>query len=217
MQTRLGVTTLYVTHDQVEAMTMGDRVAVLKRGELQQVDAPQTLYDRPDNLFVAGFIGSPSMNIGEGQLTRDNGTTYVHLGEDRIKVPDGAFEKHTRLRDYGERKVIVGLRPEHFVRGADYPEDQRVEVGVELVEALGSDVLIHFRTGASPVVTEDMRQAVDDPDAFAEMERQARAGGQTFTARLEPRDMPRVGDRIPLGFRGEEMHFFDYDSGKSLR
>ena len=217
LQSRLGVTTLYVTHDQIEAMTMGDRVAVLKRGELQQAAPPQELYERPDNLFVAGFIGSPSMNIAEAELESDNGSTYVRLGDDRVKIGDAAFERYPRLRDYGQRKIIVGLRPEHFQRGADCPEDQRVEVEVELVEALGSDVLVHFRTSAPPVVTEDMREAVDDEDAFAEMERQARAGGQTFTARLEPRDTPRIGERIQLGFRGDEFHFFDHGSGQALR
>jgi len=208
---------MYVTHDQVEAMTMGDRVAVLKRGELQQAAPPQELYERPDNLFVAGFIGSPSMNIAEADLVSDNGTTYVQLGKERIKVGDGAFERYPRLKDYGQRRIIVGLRPEHFQRGADCPEDQRVEVEVDLVEALGSDVLVHFRTEAPPVVTEDMREAVDDADAFAEMERQAKSGGQTFTARLEPRDMPKIGQRIQLGFRGDEFHFFDHSNGTALR
>ncbi len=217
LQTRLGVTTIYVTHDQVEAMTMGDRVAVLKRGELQQAAPPQELYERPDNLFVAGFIGSPSMNIAEAELVRDNGTAYVKLGDDRVKVGDAAFQRYPRLKDYNQSKIIVGLRPEHFQRGADCPEDQRVEVEVDLVEALGSDVLVHFRTSAPPVVTEDMREAVDDADAFAEMERQARSGGQTFTARLEPRDRPKVGERMHLGFRGDEFHFFDHSSGQALR
>ena len=217
LQQRLGVTTVYVTHDQIEAMTMGDRVAVLKRGELQQAAPPQELYERPDNLFVAGFIGSPAMNIAEAELTSDNGSTYVQLGDDRVKVGDGSFERYPRLKDYGQKKIIVGLRPEHFQPGAECPEDQRIEVEVDLVEALGSDVLVHFRSSAPPVVTEDMREAVDDPDAFAELERQAKSGGQTFTARLEPRHMPKVGDRIQLGFRTDEFHFFDHSNGTALR
>jgi multiple sugar transport system ATP-binding protein len=217
LQNRLGVTTLYVTHDQVEAMTMGDRVAVLKRGLLQQADAPQRLYDRPDNLFVAGFIGSPAMNIAEAALHRDDGSLTVDVGGHKLRVSDGALEKYPELRSYSGEKVIVGLRPEHFVRGADVPEGQRMEVEAELVEALGADILIHFPTKAVPVVTEDMREAVDDADAFAELERAAQRGGQTFTARLEPKDMPKVGERVPLGFRADEMHFFSMENGRALR
>ena len=217
LQDRLGVTTVYVTHDQVEAMTMGDRVAVLKRGELMQVDAPQTLYDNPDNLFVAGFIGSPAMNIAQGRLVRNDGALGVEVGDATLRVPDGALEHYPRLRDYSKDTVILGMRPEHFVRGRDVPEGQRMTVKAELVEALGSDVLVHFPTSAPPVVTEDMREAIDDADAFAEMERQAAAGGQTFTARLEPKDMPRLGQELQLGFRAEEFHFFDIDGGEALR
>ena len=217
LQSRLGVTTIYVTHDQVEAMTMGDRVAVLKRGELMQVDAPQHLYDNPDNLFVAGFIGSPAMNIAQGQLHREDGTVKVQVGDTRLHVGQGAMEHYPRLRDYANDRVIVGLRPEHFVRGADVPEDQRLTVTAQLVEALGSDVLVHFSTSAPPVVTEDMREAVDDADAFAEMERQAAAGGQTFTARLEPKDMPKAGEQLQLGFHTDQLHFFDIDGGQALR
>jgi multiple sugar transport system ATP-binding protein len=217
LQSRLGVTTLYVTHDQVEAMTMGDRVAVLKRGVLQQVDAPQALYDRPDNLFVAGFIGSPSMNISQSSLHRDNGRLTVDVGGHRIRVSDGALDRYPKLRDYSGEKVIVGMRPEHFVPGADVPQDQRVEIEADLVEALGADILVHFSTQAPPVVTEDMREAVDDEDAFAELQRAAERGGQTFTARLEPKDMPKVGERIQLGFRADEMHFFALEDGVALR
>jgi multiple sugar transport system ATP-binding protein len=217
LQNRLGVTTLYVTHDQIEAMTMGDRVAVMKRGVLQQADAPQTLYSKPDNLFVAGFIGSPAMNIAEVALTRDDGKLAVDLGGHRIAISDEALSRYPRLRDYGGETVIVGMRPEHFVRGADCPEDQRMEVEAGLVEALGADVLVHFETKTKPVVTEDMREAVDDADAFAELERAAKRGGQMFTARLEPRDMPKQGERIQLGFRSAEMHFFDMSDGLALR
>jgi multiple sugar transport system ATP-binding protein len=217
LQGRLGVTTVYVTHDQIEAMTMGDRVAVLKRGELMQVAAPQHLYDNPDNLFVAGFIGSPSMNIAEATLTGDTGNLTVALGDQHIKVGDGTHERYPKLKDYAGKQVIVGLRPEHFVRGGDVPESERFEVEAGLVEALGSDVLVHFQTSAKPVITEDMREAVDDADAFAEMERAAAAGGQTFTARLEPRDMPKSGQRIQLGFRSDQLHFFDHSNGRALR
>ncbi len=215
LQNRLGVTTLYVTHDQVEAMTMGDRVAVLKRGVLQQVDAPQTLYDSPDNIFVAGFIGSPSMNIAEADLTRENGTTIANVGSMRLPVPDAIAQHYPRVPDYIGKKVAIGMRPEHFVRSSDGAARMRVKV--DLVEALGSDVLVHFTSDSRPIVTEDMREAVDDADAFAELERRAREGGQSFTARIEPKNVPKLGEEIELGFRGEELHFFDLENGRALR
>jgi multiple sugar transport system ATP-binding protein len=217
LQNRLSVTTLYVTHDQVEAMTMGDRVAVLKRGVLQQVDAPQHLYDNPDNLFVGGFIGSPSMNIAEGELRRDNGVTTVTLGSTTLSVPDATLERYPRLPDYVGRKIVVGMRPEHFVRTPDVPADRRMTIKIDLVEALGSDVLLHFTSDARPVVTEDMREAIDDAEAFAELERRAREGGQSMTARIEPKNVPKIGDHVEIGFRTEELHFFDHDTGRALR
>jgi multiple sugar transport system ATP-binding protein len=217
LQNRLGVTTLYVTHDQVEAMTMGDRVALLKRGVLMQVDAPQTLYDRPDNLFVAGFIGSPAMNIAEADLARADGRATVTLGSTTLAVPEAVLQRYPRVPDYIGRKVIIGLRPEHFSRARDIPADQRMRATVDLVEALGSDVLLHFNSDSRPVIDEDTREAVDDPEAFAEIERRAREGGQRFTARIEPKDIPKIGDEVELGFRTEEMHFFDPDDHRALR
>ena len=217
LQNELGVTTLYVTHDQVEAMTMGDRVAVLKRGELQQADPPQVLYDHPDNLFVAGFIGSPAMNIAEGSVTREGDGHQVKVGEHTLSVPDKALEKYERVGEYTDRKVAVGLRPEHFIRGGDIGEGQRMKVKVDLVEALGADLLVHFSTSASPVLNEDMREAMDNEEQFADMEERAKKGGQTFVARIEPRDIPKVGDEIELGFRTDQLHFFDFDDGLALR
>ena len=216
LQDRLGVTTLYVTHDQVEAMTMGDRVAVLKRGALQQVAPPQELYENPRNLFVAGFIGSPAMNIARAKLTDDNGTK-VTFGDFTLDVPDEACAKYTGARGAAGRDVAVGLRPEHFVPGREVPESQRMSIEVSLVEALGSDVLVHFDTTAPPIVTEDMREAIDDEGAFEDLQRAAERGGQTFTARLEPKDMPKLGERIELGFRSEYLHFFDIEKGLALR
>jgi multiple sugar transport system ATP-binding protein len=215
LQDRLGVTTLYVTHDQVEAMTMGDRVAVLKRGELQQVDAPQTLYERPSNLFVAGFIGSPAMNIAEGTITRDNGSTAVKIGSQSMTIPDSLIDEFPKISEYNGRQVAVGMRPEHFDRG-NRDGTCTLNAAVELVEALGSDVLLHFAMDAKPIISDDMREAVDDPDAFAELERKAEKGGVTFTARIEPKDVPKTGDTVELGFRPEEFHFFDLDSGRAL-
>ena len=217
LQNRLGVTTLYVTHDQVEAMTMGDRVAVLKRGELQQADAPQRLYDNPDNLFVAGFIGSPSMNIFEGTLSREDGSMFVTVGSQSLRVNDEALDHYPKAADKVGGKVIVGMRPEHFTRGGNVAEDQQLDIKVSLVEALGSDILVHFQSDAPPVITEDMREAIDSADAFAELERAAAAGGQGLTARLEPKSFPKMGEEMKLGFRTEQLHFFDLDGGLALR
>ncbi len=220
LQNRLGVTTLYVTHDQIEAMTMGDRVAVLKLGELQQVDSPQALYDNPDNLFVAGFIGSPAMNLAEGTVDEVDGEIHVKLGTlSSLKVNDMALERYPGLRRRVGSKVAVGMRPEHFFRAdGSTPQDQKMpERNVTMVELLGSEVLVHFGTSAPPIVTEDMRQAVDDPEAFAEMEREAREGGQQFVSKMEPQEAPKVGDRVDVGFRADQMHFFDIETGLALR
>jgi multiple sugar transport system ATP-binding protein len=217
LQDRLGVTTIYVTHDQVEAMTMGDRVAVLKRGVLQQVEAPQTLYERPDNLFVAGFIGSPSMNIAEASISRDNGRMTVRLGSTILDVPAEALAAYPGLVDYVDKPVAVGLRPEDFHRAdGTAPAGSRVKADVCLVEALGSEIVIHFDTDAHPIISEDMREAIDDADAFAELERTA-AKGLRFTAKLEPGVIPRIGEVLDLHFNARKLHFFDRDTGTALR
>ncbi len=223
LQNRLGVTTLYVTHDQVEAMTMGDRVAVLKRGVLMQADSPQHLYDHPDNLFVGGFIGSPAMNFAEGEFHKDNGQYMVTLGSgDRstvLHVADGAIDRYPRVREYEGKHVAVGMRPEHFFRVKGETHEGLLWEGrrVTLVEQLGSEMLVHFGTSAPPIVTEDMREAVDDPEAFAELERQAREGGQVFTARFDPGDPPKLDSLVDVGFRTEYLHFFDIETGEALR
>jgi multiple sugar transport system ATP-binding protein len=220
LQNRLGVTTLYVTHDQVEAMTMGDRVALLKRGELQQVASPQDLYDSPDNLFVAGFIGSPSMNLATGTVAQVDGSIHVQLGSaTSLRVPDAALDRYPRVGEYAGREIAVGMRPEHFSRAdSSTPDDRKLQAcEVSLVELLGSEVLVHFGTSAAPIVTDDVREAVDDPEAFAEIEREARSGGQQFVARLEPQQAPKQGQRVDIAFKNEQMHFFDIETGKALR
>ncbi len=218
LQNELGVTTLYVTHDQVEAMTMGDRVAVLKRGELMQIDEPQHLYDNPDNLFVAGFMGSPAMNIAEAEVTKgDGGNPRVKLGEWDFAIADESIDRYPGVTDFVGEKVAAGIRPEHLYRpGSDVPDDQKFQVEVGLVEALGAEILVHFHSSARPVVTDDMREAVDDDEAFAEMEREADKG-QSFTARFDPGDQPKLGDKIDVGVRPEYLHFFNLDGGEALR
>ncbi len=145
LQKRLGVTTIYVTHDQVEAMTMGDRVAVLKRGFLMQCAPPQTLYDEPDNLFVASFIGSPSMNIAGGSVTREGAVLVLTMGSSKVTLPQSVVDAHPSLLDALDRPLAVGIRPEHFTRGAGEHEVWPA-AEVTLVELLGSEMLVHVAT-----------------------------------------------------------------------
>ena len=219
LQNRLEVTTLYVTHDQVEAMTMGDRVAVLKLGWLQQVASPTDLYERPDNLFVAGFIGSPAMNLSETAVREQDGRIILDLQEgSSVTVDPATLERYPKLRDRVGGRVAVGIRPEHFVPTSDVPED-RVLRGVEvgLVEALGAESLVHVRTRTTAVVSDDMRAAMDDEDAFEDLKRQAAQGGQSFVMRFAPDAAPRLGERIDVGILTEKIHFFDVETGRALR
>jgi multiple sugar transport system ATP-binding protein len=201
-------------------MTMGDRVAVLKRGVLQQVDSPQNLYDHPDNLFVAGFIGSPAMNMAEGTLEREDGAIRAKLGTmSSLTVPDEAIDKYSKVPDYVGKTVAVGMRPEHFFRPeGSVPDDRKMpQRNVTLVELLGSEVLVHFGTSAPPIITEDMREAIDDEEAFAELEREAKTGGQQFVAKLEPEEAPKLGDKVDIAFDVGKLHFFDLENGAALR
>src|SRR5207253_1179729 len=147
LQSDLGVTTIYVTHDQVEAMTMGDRVAVMRKGELQQVDAPQRLYDRPVNLFVGGFIGSPAMNMIEATLARENGGLAANAGSQSIALGDETLAAHPALTTYERRHVILGIRPEDLEDAAlvsGGPSGTHLHGTVSLTEALGSEIMVHF-------------------------------------------------------------------------
>ena len=211
LRQELGTTTVYVTHDQVEAMTMGDRVAVMRDGRLVQCDRPQELYDRPADLFVAGFIGSPEMNFARARIERRDGELYLVLGPQRMHLagtlPDPVLE-------HGDAPVVVGIRPEalsHAPAGRD--DDQVLEADVELVESLGSDLLVHAAVDAPAVLTEDQlevaREVGGDPAADL-----ARA---RFTARLAP-DVPvAAGDRVRLHVNTEHLHFFDPDTTLAMR
>lgn len=199
---------------------MGDRVAVLKAGRLMQADSPQALYDRPDNLFVAGFIGSPSMNIAEATLVKADGRIHLELdqGETKLFVPEAALDRYPRAADYDGRKIAIGVRPEHF-SPPDEVEPEQVWKGrrVALVEMLGAEMLVHFHTESPPIVSEDMKAAIDDDEAFEELQRKAASGGQEFTARFEPGNPPKVDSLIDVGVRTEQFHFFDPESGAALR
>jgi multiple sugar transport system ATP-binding protein len=222
IQHDLGVTTIYVTHDQVEAMTMGDRVAVIRKGELQQVDTPQTLYDHPNNLFVAGLIGSPAMNLLEGSLVRSDGSLTVTLGEDiRLGLPDDVVASRPRLRAYEGKDVILGIRPEDMEDAAlvsDAPHDRRISSTVGLREALGSDVLVHFHVDVPQAMTEHVKELAVDvgEEALERVEQEAVGGGSTVIARLNPRTAATVGDRIELVVDTRRLHFFDPKDGAAI-
>jgi multiple sugar transport system ATP-binding protein len=221
IQRDLGVTTIYVTHDQVEAMTMGDRVAVIRKGVLQQADTPQTLYDHPVNLFVAGFIGSPAMNLMEATLTESNGSVAVDLGGFRLAVPEDAISARPDVRAYVGKKVVLGIRPEDMEDAAlstDAPTDRRISSTVGLREALGSDVLVHFTLKAPPAVTEDVRELASDVgvEALDRVEQVAAEGQSNVIARLNPRTKAREGDPIELVVDTRRLHFFDSDHGAGI-
>ena len=203
---RLSATTLYVTHDQVEAMTMGDRVAVIKDGALLQIDEPSSLYDSPDNLFVAGFIGAPAMNLRQGRLESDNGTWTVHLGHSRLPLADGVLATRPALANYDGAEVVVGIRPEAMedasFSGTGMP---RFVVDTELIEALGSDLLVHFHLDAPTVDS-------GDPDLLDDLEDRT-----LMIARVDPRSPVRSGDRIELTVDTERFHFFDPATNLAIR
>ena len=227
LQSELGVTTIYVTHDQTEAMTMGDRVAVIRKGELQQVDAPQFLYDHPANLFVAGFIGSPAMNMVEADLVREDGGLYAVFGSTRLRVADEVVSERPGIRAYEGHRVIAGIRPENMEDASIMPVipvDRRMKVDIVLREALGSEVLVHFSVDAPPVLTEDTRELVGEqsgPMAQAsvivqDLEKAVETGTSTFVARLDPRT--RAAERQPLELAVDtgRLHFFDPQTGLGI-
>src|SRR5215204_1331580 len=159
LQNDLGVTTIYVTHDQTEAMTMGDRVAVMRKGELQQVDDPQVLYDHPVNLFVGGFIGSPAMNLVEARLERSDGTLTAVAGAQRVALGDETLAARPALKDYEGKDVILGIRPEDLEDAELEPgRGQTLDGEVELTEALGSEIMAHFSIDAPPAITDEVRE-----------------------------------------------------------
>jgi multiple sugar transport system ATP-binding protein len=221
LQKELQTTTIYVTHDQVEAMTMGDRVAVMRKGELQQVDDPQTLYDRPVNLFVAGFIGSPAMNLLEGKLERQNGTLLAGLGSQQLELDREAVTLHPALDGYVGRDVIVGIRPEHLEDSAlapDTPENRRLHGHVALREALGSEIVAHVRIDANAALTEDVRELAEDTDAVTvgDLEADTQTEGTDVVARFNARSRAREGEQVELAVDTRAFHFFDPETGMGI-
>ncbi len=206
LQHDLGITTLYVTHDQVEAMTMGDRVAVLKDGHLQQVDTPQNLYDHPANVFVGAFIGSPSMNLYEGGLSSDGGA--LTLGSQTINLDPVVFDKRPGLRSYFGRQVVVGIRPEDMEDPAYSDAVNRgnhLRSTVTLIEALGAEVMVHFQLDARTVDS-------GDPDVLDDVGDTGRT-----VARFDPRSAARIGAALEVAVTTENIHFFDMSSHVTIR
>jgi multiple sugar transport system ATP-binding protein len=219
IQDDLGVTTLYVTHDQIEAMTMGDRVAVMRKGELQQVASPQELYDRPVNLFVGGFIGSPAMNLIETTLEASNETLHALVGDERLALGSELLDKRPALKGFEGKLVVLGIRPEDLEDAAietDAPPDHRLKGKVELTEALGSEIMVHIGVGARPAMTEEVRELAEDlgdERAVAESEEAART---TMVGRFSPRSQVNEGDTVEVVVDTSSLHFFDPDTGLGI-
>jgi multiple sugar transport system ATP-binding protein len=219
IQRDLEVTTIYVTHDQIEAMTMGDRVAVMRKGELQQVASPQELYDQPVNLFVGGFIGSPAMNMIEGTLERANGGLAVKTGDQSIALGDEVLSQRPALKAYEGREVVVGIRPEDLEDAAidtEAPANRRVRGRVELREALGSEIMVHFTVEAPPAVTDDVRELARDVGEESVVEAKADASHTTLVGRFSPRTEVRKGDVLEVTIDARSLHFFDLDTGMGI-
>jgi multiple sugar transport system ATP-binding protein len=212
LQRRLKTTTLYVTHDQVEAMTMGDRVSVMNAGRLLQVDTPQVLYDRPVNEFVAGFIGSPAINLMEAQLEQANGRYSVAFGEYRLTVDDNLARNRSGLKDYVGKSIILGIRPEDFEDArleSGAPTDRRMKVEVELTEPLGADVLLYFGTTATGLVPSAASADVGE-DASVHLGGNGDGfGGTRMCARVSPRTRIAIGHAAELAIDTSRLYFFD--------
>ena len=213
---RLHVTTVYVTHDQVEAMTLGQRVCVLRDGMLQQVDTPQNLYDHPVNLFVGGFIGSPSMNLVTAKvISGDDGAAVTFAGH-RLAIPESVVHDKPEIRAYFGRDVILGIRPSDF-EDASLTEQPwpTIPAVTRVIEALGSEIHVIFFIDAPPVEHKDVAdlgaQEEEDESAMPLHE-----GKSLWTARVNARSGVRAGDRIELGVDTRNLHFFDPDSGLAI-
>jgi multiple sugar transport system ATP-binding protein len=217
IQRDLQVTTIYVTHDQSEAMTLGDRVCVLRRGILQQVDRPQVLYERPVNLFVAGFIGSPSMNLVDAQLVVHNGRLSVVFGPHELEVADALHVERPALRSHAGRNIALGIRPEDIsaVAADDVPVEQRLDVTIDIREDMGSEVLLHFAVDAPPVIAEALKDVLGG-EALAAAEAQTHHHGSPFVARVARGTKAQEGEPARLAVDTTRLHFFDPETGNAI-
>jgi multiple sugar transport system ATP-binding protein len=220
IQRDLKVTTVYVTHDQVEAMTMGDRVCVIRRGELQQVGTPSELFNHPDNLFVAGFIGSPSMNLVGSTLDQSDGGFKIELGDQTLAVDDKILSERPALKEYTGKEVIVGVRPHDFRDAAmsEVPENQRLRAEIDLVEMIGTETLVHFKVNAPLVITEDVKELAADAgeDQVQLLEERAKEGVTEFVGQLDPETKIKSGEATELGVDTSRLHFFDPETSRGI-
>jgi multiple sugar transport system ATP-binding protein len=217
VQRELGVTTIYVTHDQVEAMTMGDRVAVMRGGVLQQTGEPQLVFDRPANLFVASFIGSPPMNLVEADLQEAGDGIAARVGDQVLDVPDEVVAERPGLRTHAGRTIGLGIRPEH-IHAAHVGDRARLRGVVQVTEALGSELLVHVEVPAEPVLTEEVREVAGDVDAAAlqRLESEAEVRRTVLIARFLTQERPMVDAPIEVGVDTRRLHFFDLDTGLAI-
>jgi multiple sugar transport system ATP-binding protein len=218
LQRDLEVTTIFVTHDQVEAMTLGDRVVVLRDGFLQQIDTPQRLYDRPANLFVAEFIGSPAMNVVGARLEAANGTVRARFGDHDLPLDDATLSSRPGLRGFLGREVILGIRPEDLEDAAiesGAPADRRLRAVVDIREDMGSEVFVHFGVSAPPVRSADVAAAVGEEtvEAAAAL---MRRHGSVFTARIDRDSRAAEGQPIELVVNTRRLHFFEPETGRGI-
>jgi multiple sugar transport system ATP-binding protein len=201
----LGTTTVYVTHDQTEAMTMGDRVAVMRDGRLAQCGPPQALYEEPADLFVAGFMGSPAMNLLRARIAGGE----VAIGDQRLALPEAVRRARPGLAAYEGREVVVGIRPECVAQSPNGPVAGRtLELDVALTEALGSDLLVHADVDAPLVLTADQADLAEEVTL---------AAATRMTLRLPPGSTARAGSRIRAVIDLERMHFFDPETEQAIR
>jgi multiple sugar transport system ATP-binding protein len=213
IQRELQATTIYVTHDQIEAMTMGERVAVLRRGVLQQVDDPQSLFEKPVNLFVASFIGSPAMNLLHGRLQPANGRLQLELGGDRLSLP-----ARPELSAYEGADVGVGLRPEHLREAQGAADEQRLRGVVRATELLGSELLCHLELGCPPLVTDEVIELAEDVDEAAadELRHEAEERRATVVCRFDAGAGVKLGEVAECAIDPARIYFFDLQNGKAI-
>jgi multiple sugar transport system ATP-binding protein len=222
IQHDVDVTTIYVTHDQVEAMTMGDRVAVMRKGELQQMAEPQKLYDSPKNLFVASFIGSPAMNIFEAKVERRGDGLALELGDQELPVPDEVARRRPALAGYAGRALAVGIRPEHLEDAAVARNGgARLRGHVLLTEALGSEILAHVELNAKPVVTDDVVEGAvvnaEEHEVAADLMGDHGDGNKTtFVGRFDPASRVKPDGDVELVVDTEKLQFFDLETGYAI-
>jgi len=219
LQSDLNVTTIYVTHDQVEAMTMGDRVAVMRKGELQQVDDPQTLYDRPVNLFVGGFIGSPAMNMLDAKIAQRNGDLTATIGEQTISLGTETISQRPGLKAYAGQNVVIGIRPEDLEDAAletGAPADRILSGRLELREALGSEIMAHFAIKAAHAETDEMRELAEDAGTDEGPQIGVKENEAVVVARFSPRSRVQEGDDVRAVVDTRALHFFDPSTGAGI-